>query len=254
MASRRVQRQLVRQSLGSSRKVFVTGGSFQSRIGVNFNNPALLEQALTHASVPNEEGGDPNSSNERLEFLGDAFIGLVAARKLYVDLPASDEGGLTARRSLAVRGEALADAARRLGIGDFLVLGRGERASGGAGRTRSLAGALEAVVGAVLLDQGHEAAEQFVLRILDDEISNASSVESMKDPKSLLQEFLQAAGRPLPEYRVAGSEGPDEARVWRIEALLDGKVVASGEGRRKLDAERQAATRALEILTTPTSE
>jgi ribonuclease-3 len=235
--------------LGSSSKVFAAGDSFQSRIGVSFNDPALLEQALTHASAPNEEGGDPNSSNERLEFLGDAFIGLVAARRLYADLPASDEGGLTARRSLAVRGEALADAARRLGIGDYLVLGRGERAGGGADRTRNLAGALEAVVGAVLLDQGHDAAEQFVLRILDDEIANASSVESMKDPKSLLQEYLQSSGSPLPEYRVAGSEGPDEAKVWRIEALLNGKVVASGEGRRKVDAERQAAKKALEILT-----
>ena len=240
--------------MGSSSKAFGAGNSFQSRIGVNFNNSALLEQALTHASVPNEGGGDPNSSNERLEFLGDAFIGLVVARELYADLPESDEGGLTARRSLAVRGEALADAARRLGIGDFLVLGRGERASGGADKTRNLAGALESVVGAVLLDQGHEAAEQFVLRILDDEIANASSVESMKDPKSLLQEFLQAAGMALPEYRVEGSEGPDEAKVWRIEALLGGKVVASGEGRRKIDAERQAATRALEILTTPSPE
>ena len=240
--------------MGSSSKVFATGDSFQSRIGVSFNDPALLEQALTHASVPNEEGGDPISSNERLEFLGDAFIGLIAARELYAVLPTSDEGGLTARRSLAVRGEALADAARRLGIGDFLVLGRGERASGGADRTRSLAGALEAVVGAVLLDQGHDAAEQFVLRILDYEISNASSVESMKDPKSLLQEFLQASGSPLPEYRVAGSKGPDEAKVWRIEALLDGAVVARGEGRRKIDAERQAAMKALEILTTPSPE
>ncbi len=237
--------------MGSSSKVFATGDSFQSRIGVNFNDPSLLEQALTHASVPNEEGGDPNSSNERLEFLGDALIGLVAARELYAVLPESDEGGLTARRSLAVRGEALADAARRLDIGNFLLLGRGERASGGADRTRNLAGALEAVVGAVLLDQGHEAAEKFVLRILDDEIANASSVESMKDPKSLLQEFLQASGSPLPEYRVVGSEGPDEAKVWRIEALLNGKVVASGEGRRKIDAERQAATKALEILTAP---
>ena len=223
--------------------------SFQGRIGVTFNNPALLKQALTHASVPNEAGGDPNDSNERLEFLGDAFLGLVVARELYKDLPAADEGGLTARRSLAVRGEALADAARRLGIGDHILLGRGERASGGAERTRSLAGALEAIVGAVLLDQGHEVAEQFVLRILDDEIANASSVESMKDPKSLLQEFLQASGSPLPEYRVAGSDGPDEEKVWKIEALLNGVVIANGQGRRKIDAERQAATKVLEIIT-----
>lgn len=222
--------------------------AFQQRLGLEFDDLGLLELALTHASVPNENEGDPLTSNERLEFLGDALVGLVVARSLFDRLPEESEGDLTVRRSLAVRTEALERVARELDLGRYLVLGRGEQVNGGAERSRTLASALEAVIGAVLLDRGNEEAMAFARRILANEIDIAASASRLKDPKSLLQEFMQSRSSPLPEYRVTGSVGPPDTPSWTVEVILDDTVVAEGQGRRKLDAERQAASRALDLL------
>lgn len=223
----------------------------ESRLGVSFRNRSLLELALVHRSYLNENAGLATDSNERLEFIGDAVIDLAVGQALFERLPAATEGSLTARRSLAVRGDTLARAARQLGLGEALLLGSGEQAAGGADRTGNLAGVFEAVVGAVLLDQGHAAATDFTLRVLESEVEAAIDSESPKDPKSLLQEFAQSRGEEPPEYRVTGFVGPDHDRVWHIEAVLAGRVVARGQGRRKLDAEREAAGAALSELGEP---
>ena len=225
-----------------------SANAFQQRLGLEFDDPGLLELALTHASVPNENEGDPLDSNERLEFLGDALVGLVVARSLFDRLPGESEGDLTVRRSLAIRTEALERVARELDLGRYLVLGRGEQTNGGAERSRTLASALEAVIGAVLLDKGNEEAMAFAERILANEIDIAANASRLKDPKSLLQEYMQARGSSLPEYRVIASSGPPDTPSWTVEVLCDGEVAAEGEGRRKLDAERQAANRALDLL------
>jgi len=223
----------------------------ESRLGLKFNNRSLLETALVHRSYLNENGGHAPESNERLEFIGDALVGLVVGQAIYTRLPEATEGSLTTRRSLAVRGDALARAARKYRLGDDLLLGSGERASGGSKRTGNLAGLLEAVIGAVLLDRGYTKASEFVLTVLRDEINNATDTHTPKDPKSLLQEFAQSNGHDPPEYRVIGTRGPDHNRVWQIEALLAGRVVARGQGGRKLDAEREAASKALSELGEP---
>jgi len=221
---------------------------FARKIGVSFSDLDLLRLALTHASYPNENGSSPLDSNERLEFLGDALVGFFVAEYLFEKMPDTREGELTVRRSHAVRGETLAVAARRLGIGDHLILGNGERRAGGSDRTSNLAGAFEALVGAVALDAGEPTAKEFVLRVLSDEISAAMEPGAGKDPKSLLQEYLQARGKALPEYEVIEQTGPEQSKLWRMEVLIGGKAVAVGEGHRKVDAERQAAGMALDAL------
>jgi ribonuclease-3 len=222
---------------------------FAQRIGISFNDPDLLRLALTHASFPNENGSSPLDSNERLEFLGDALVGLFVAEYLFEKMPETREGELTVRRSHAVRGEALAVAARRIGIGDYLILGNGERNAGGYDRASNLAGAFEALVGAIALDAGEDEARKFVLRVLAEEISAAMDPAAGKDPKSLLQEYLQARAIALPEYAVVEETGPEKEKLWRMEVLIEGESVATGEGRRKVDAERQAAEVALTALT-----
>jgi len=222
---------------------------FAQKIGISFSDPDLLRLALTHASYPNERGTSPLDSNERLEFLGDALVGFFVAEYLFEKMPNTREGDLTVRRSHAVRGEALAVAARRLGIGDYLILGNGERNAGGYDRTSNLAGAFEALVGAIALDVGEREAKEFVLRALAEEISAAMDPTAGKDPKSLLQEYLQARAIPLPEYAVIEETGSDQNKLWRMEVLIEGESVATGEGRRKVDAERQAADVVLAALT-----
>jgi ribonuclease III len=214
-------------------------------IGVPFEDRGLLRQALTHASYPHESGESPFTSNERLEFLGDALIGIVVAEHLYQALPRTREGELTVRRSHAVRKEALASAARRAGLGEYLAMGEGERASGGRDRESNLANAFEAVVGAIFADRGYQAAREFVRRALHDEIEAALTPDAGKDPKSLLQERLQADGLPLPEYLAQEEFVPGSGKPWRIAVIVDGSILGAGEAERKVDAERQAALEAL---------
>ena len=220
----------------------------ERRLGVQFRDKELLVRALTHSSYLNERSESAMRSNERLEFVGDALLDLVVARTLFDRLPNEPEGMLTARRSLAVRGEAVARIAASLSIGEYLLMGTGERAGGGATRPANLAGAMESVIGAVLLDRGYDVAFEFVERVFRDEIDLAATAEYPKDPKSRLQEFIQARGQTAPEYRTAASEGPDHDRSWRVDVLVQGEYLASGGGRRKIDAERQAAEAALMLL------
>ena len=219
----------------------------QGVLGVKFRDQGLLRQALVHRSYLNEHPEFSLSSNERMEYLGDALIGLVIAQELYACYPNLPEGELTALRAALVRRETLARVARSLGLGAHLLMGMGEEASGGRERPSILAATFEAVVGAVLLDLGYARGRGLVLRCLHPELRHLAREGVPKDPKSQLQELVQGQGKVSPVYRVTATEGPDHARRFTVEVLVDGQVVGVGEGRRKLDAERAAAEAGLAL-------
>jgi ribonuclease-3 len=215
--------------------------SCEARLGLPFKDRALLEQAFVHASYVNEYGGTDSSSNERLEFLGDAVLGLVTADELYSRRPADAEGRLTRFRAALVRKETLASVAGELGIGDCLKLGKGEEANGGRRNASNLANAFEAMVGAAYLDQGYEAARALVLRHLGQRLEMALNDELPVNYKAMLQEYLQARDEPLPRYRTTRAEGPDHRKHFTVEVLLHGSPIGEGEGHTKKSAEAAAA-------------
>lgn len=198
--------------------------------------------ALTHRSY-----GSPN--NERLEFLGDAALSLIIAEILYTRFPRQDEGALSRLRANLVNGEVLARRARKLDLGEELLLGPGELKSGGYRRDSILAGALEALIGAAYLESGLDAARRLVQTVLGEEIEAVSPDQAAKDPKTRLQEYLQARRMPLPEYRVQSVEGQDHAQLFRVECRVTGlDEVLSGEGNSRRRAEQDAAGKALQLL------
>ena len=224
-------------------------GRVESALGQRFQAPDLLEQALVHRSFLNEQGGAPAYSYERMEFLGDAVLGLVVAAELYRFYPELTEGELTKSRAALVRRETLAGVARRLGLGECVVLGKGEEATGGRDRDSTLAAVFEAVVGAVYLDRDYEEARQFVLRVMAEELSTSfQQVSPPEDPKSRLQEYLQALGHSSPRYRLVAAEGPDHNPIFTVEALAEEEILGVGQGHKKVDAERAAARDALDKL------
>ena len=211
-----------------------------------FSRKDLLQRAFVHRSYLNENPGYVLGSNERLEFLGDAVLGFVVAEHLYHVFPEMPEGDLTNFRAALVRSRALAHVAEGLGLGGFLFLGRGEEASGGRARPSLLAATFEAVVGAIFLDQGLEAARGFVLRLLAPELERVQREDATKDDKSRLQEVAQAETGLTPTYRTIASLGPDHARVFVVEVSLGQRVLAEGRGRSKQEAEQVAARNALD--------
>ena len=219
--------------------------NFQSSIGIRWENTSLLKEALTHSSYINENPNVP--SNERMEFLGDALLGLVLAQKLYQDYPGLAEGELTQRRSLLVRGSTLASVARSIGLGEALFLGKGEEKSGGRAKATNLAGAMEALAAAVLLDQGWEKARDFVLRILEPEIAKLRR-EMDIDYKSQFQLVAQSRYKATPAYRIIDADGPDHDRRFTAEVIVNNEALAQGAGRSKKLAEADAARLALEKL------
>jgi len=206
-----------------------------------------LQHALAHRSWCGEqEGGAP--SNERLEFLGDAVLGLIVAGYTYDHFPDFAEGKLAKVRSAVVNARVLADVAGRLGVGEVLLLGRGEEGSGGRTKASILADAFEAILGAVYLDAGWEAAQQLVLRELGEAIERAGEEPDDFDHKSRLQEKAVRDGDGTPRYVVVGS-GPDHDRAYVAEVFLGGTLWGTGVGRSKKDAEQQAARAAWEEIT-----
>ena len=240
--------------MGSSR--LPASPNQDSLLGFRFRDPSLFRRALVHRSYCNEHGLDATESYERLEFLGDAVLELTVSAHLYRQFPEADEGQLTKARSWLVRGESLARVARRWGLGELLVVGRGVEASGGRDQDSVLAAAVEAVLAAVYLDQGMEAAREFITVNMIDELAEATLRLSKggappENPKSRLQEFLQGQGRPTPTYRLTCREGPDHSPVFSVEALVGEKVIGKGQGGKKSDAERAAAEDALAALAEP---
>ncbi len=216
------------------------------RLGHTFGDLSLLQHALAHRSWCGEqEGGAP--SNERLEFLGDAVLGLVVARYTYDCYPEFPEGKLAKVRSAVVNARVLAQVAGRLGVGEVLLLGRGEEGSGGRAKASILADAFEAVLGAVYLDAGWEAAQILVLRELGEAIARAGEEPDDFDHKSRLQERAVRDGEGTPRYVVEGS-GPDHDRAYVATVYLGGTMWGTGEGRSKKDAEQEAARAAWEEL------
>jgi len=226
----------------------------ERRLGVRFKNAALLKHALVHSSYVNENPQAAPRSNERLEFLGDAVLGLVVADELFAAYPDQDEGQLTELRAQLVRRDTLAKAARRLKLGDELLLGRGEDAGGGRARPTNLAHAYEALVGAIFLDRGLTTSRRFVRRSLGQEFDSISARAFPMDAKSRLQEVVQSRYQTPPHYRLLEVAGPDHARRFSIEVLVDGRRLGRGEGASKQEAEKEAAREALEHLDTPSKD
>lgn len=212
----------------------------EQRLGYRFRNPAYMEQALTHSS----KSGAPN--NERIEFLGDRVLNLVMAHTLFEQFPEEQEGNLAKRHSALVQGTMLAAVGHTLNIGDFLILSEGERQSGGAENENIVSDAMEALLGAVYLDGGLEAARDIIIRLWDKYILSPAEVH--QDPKTELQEWVQARGWPLPEYEIVARTGPDHAPQFEIEVRVQGynPVIADGHSRRQ--AEKEAARRMLAQL------
>ncbi|MBI4330028.1 MAG: ribonuclease III [Chloroflexi bacterium] len=220
----------------------------EEKLNVSFRDKALLEQALVHSSFLNENPQATAASNERMEFLGDALIGLVVARELYLGYPDLAEGQMTRLRASIINGEVLAGRAKALGVGDCLILGKGEELDGGRDKERNLAGAFEAVMGALLVDQGLEVASEAVVRLLDEEIKNAVEGRTGVDHKSELQELVQKVYRMTPSYRVAAADGPEHQRRFTAELFVGEDLLGTGTGPSKHKAEREAARAALEKL------
>jgi ribonuclease-3 len=222
--------------------------SIEAAIGVRFRDLELLKLSLIHSSYINEHTLEAPVSNERLEYLGDALLGVVVANRLYHDHPEMPEGDLTAARAAIVCGECLSEAASHLGLGGFLYLGQGEESGGGRAKSSNLASGLEALVGAVYLDQGYEEAEAFGLRVLKKQIDRIGVESVPRDAKSTLQEAMQAEGRGTPTYNLLDETGPGHARTFTVEVLVAGDSLGQGRGQRKSDAEQEAAKAALEGL------
>ena len=217
----------------------------ERELGYEFQNPALLENALTHSSYANENRGRSLGSNERLEFLGDSVLGMVVADYLYRAHPDLPEGDLTRTRAALVCEGSLVEVARALGLGNYLKLGRGEDAGGGRARPSIQADAVEAVLAAVYLDGGIGSARKIIRRfILDREQEKGAS----RDYKTALQELVQRESGQVLQYRLTGSSGPDHAKVFSVEVDLNGRSVGRGEGHSKKEAEQMAAKAAVAAL------
>lgn len=218
----------------------------EEKLGYKFENRALLENALTHSSYANENRGKGLQSNERLEFLGDSVLGMVTADYLFRTHPDLPEGDLTRTRAALVCEGSLVEVAKALELGSYLRLGKGEDAGGGRERSSIVADAVEAVLAAVYLDGGIGSARKIITRfILDREEESAGS----RDYKTALQELVQRESGQVLEYRLVGSEGPDHAKVFRVEVDLNGASIGAGEGKSKKEAEQAAAKAAIEKLT-----
>ena len=216
--------------------------ALEKRLGHRFASPRLLEQALTHRS----RGAD---NNERLEFLGDGVLGCAMADELYARFPQLSEGKLTRLRASLVREEALAEVAKTLGLGEFLRLGEGEVAAGPEPRPSILADALEAVLGAVFLDGGYDAARKAMLHTFGPLLADIDPSDAEKDAKTLLQERMHARGRKLPEYRVVAAHGAPHQRSFEVECALPELGLAGvGTGTSLQRAEQEAAKAVLEKL------
>lgn len=221
--------------------------ALQQRLGYHFGDENLLRLALTHPSVAHEIGAEIEH-NQRLEFLGDAVLGLVLTQKLYEQFRGHEEGPLTKARAQLVNQKTLAASAQSLHLGEHLILSRGEETHGGRKRASALADAFEALLGAIFLDGGWEAARAFILREFAPAFGELNVLPLMENPKGELQELLQAQSPHPPEYRTVSVSGPDHDRDFEAVVRHEGRELARGLGKSKKAAESNAAAAALKSL------
>ncbi len=219
----------------------------QSILKIKFRNKSLLNRALTHRSHLNEAGPGARD-NERLEYLGDSVLALVVNEYLFKRFEKYPEGDLAKIKSAVVSEATLFKVARELNLGSFLLMGRGEDLSGGRARPSILANTLEAVIGALYLDSGLKDCKKLVLSLLKGDIERIDSMESYRDPKTTLQEYVQKKYRERPLYEIIEESGPDHQKRFTVRLVVAGKSVAEGTGASKRGAEMEAARKALEMI------
>jgi ribonuclease-3 len=220
--------------------------TFEEAAGISFNDLNLLRQAFTHRSYLNEHRGEATGHNERLEFLGDAVLELVSTHFLYTKYPEKNEGDLTAYRASLVNATTCAEVATSLGMNDYLLLSRGEAKDTGRARGVLLANAFEALIGAIYIDQGYDAARDFIHAHLLPKIDEIVKKRLWQDAKSTLQEKSQEAHGVTPSYAVIDETGPDHDKQFIVGVYLGEKLVAKGSGKSKQEAEQSAARAAIE--------
>jgi ribonuclease III len=221
--------------------------ALQSTIGYSFKDPALLQLALTHPSVAHEKGA-VIQHNQRLEFLGDAVLQLVLTSVLYEKFPTFGEGPLTKARAQLVNRRSLADQARRIRLGEHLLLSRGEELNCGRERPSALADGFEALLGAIYLDGGYEAARAFIVARFQEAFGELQVIPNLENPKGELQEILQAQSPEAPHYELASVTGPDHDRAFECSVFYRGEELGRGQGKSKKEAESRAALNALALL------
>jgi len=212
----------------------------------NFNNQNIIEEALTHKSWVNEHPGI-RDHNERLEFLGDAILEFVVSKEIFIKFPKKKEGFLTALRAKLVNTTSLSQTAKELDLGKELFLSKGEEETGGRENPSLLADTVEAVIGAIFIDKGLEEAENFIRSYILSKIQDMIK-QPLKDPKSRLQEKVQAKGLPTPKYVVVSESGPDHQKTFVVKVMVKDKHIAKGFGRSKSEAEQKAAQEALKTF------
>ncbi len=211
---------------------------FEEKIGYFFQRMPLLKDALTHSSFANERGWSYDRNNERLEFLGDAVLELVSSDFIFHEHRSDTEGKMTKLRASLVCEQSLAASAREIGLGEYIRLGRGEQATGGAERDSILSDAFEAVIGAIYLDGGLESAAAFIRRFV---LSDIEDKKLFYDSKTILQEMIQDGGKHTISYELVSESGPDHAKEFAVRCNVDGKPMGTGRGKSKKAAEQKAA-------------
>ncbi len=218
--------------------------SLQNSLAYFFNNISLLRQAVTHRSFVNEHAGREAKHNERLEFLGDAVLNLSLSTMLLDQYPDLPEGHLSKIRASQVNEKKLASLSRQLGLGAYLLIGKGEEGTGGREKSSLLADTFEAVLGAIYLDGGFNAALSFIDRLFRSQFKDTKPF-STQDFKTLLQEYCQGILKTVPDYRVFREEGPDHKKIFFMEVIIREKVISVGKGKTKKEAQQKAAEKAL---------
>jgi ribonuclease-3 len=217
-------------------------------LGLEFKNKELLLNAITHRSYLNEHKEEAFDNNERLEFLGDAVLELIISDHLFHTYPDNPEGDLTSFRSAAVRTESLAEESRRMGIGEYLRMSKGEYESGGSDKDYLLANTYEAILGAIYKDQGYDVAKDFVFRTLVPKIKDIVENRLDIDCKTKIQELIQAKFKVTPTYEVIKEEGPDHDKKFVVGVMINDKVIGEGDGPSKQKAEENAASNGIKFL------